>query len=94
MVLQLVILQPLGRRHGKRATFAAEEKIAAVRSKKGELLFGEGVDVMFQMSRGCPLSVAVEADVEVAARIGLTTRTQLFRPVRVGRRANPGRGED
>src|SRR5689334_12205197 len=94
MVLKLVVVQPLCSRHSERAAFAAEEKIAAIGSKKRELFFGKAIDVMLQVPCGCPLSVPPDADVEIAAGIGLAARTQLFRPMWVRRRATSGRGED
>ena len=94
VAFQLVISQPLRGGHGKRAALAAEEQIAAVRGQEGELFFGKAVDAMFQMSSRRPFSIAIEADVEICARIRLPTRTQFSRPMTVWRFARPGRTED
>ncbi len=93
-MLELVVAETLRSRYRERAALAAEEEIAAVGCQERELFFGKGIDVVFEMPCGGPMSILVDTDVQIRAGIGLATRAQILRPVGIGRAANPGRGED
>ena len=94
IVLELVVAETPRSRYRERAALTAEEEIAAVRCQERELFFGKGIDVVFEMLCGSPMSILVETDVKIGAGIGLATRVQVLRPVGIGRATNPGRGED